>query len=180
MRVCHLLASTANSAGKKEAALAHYEMSVAMAKRYPIDGVAALMFGAMLPDPKAPAVPVPAPVNGATLAAEGYVGAARALQALGRNNEAQRYFQAAASMTRAYGDLTPNIGTGRGDSNFGGMAEGASADALVELAKTDIKNRNYKPAFEKLQAATQAKPSRELRGEINRMIMEMLPYLNKQ
>lgn len=179
MQMHHLLAVTANNAGKKDAALAHYEASAAMAKRYPVDGVAALMFGAMLPDPKVPAIPAPAPVNGATLAAEGYVGAARALQALGRAGEAQRYFEAAASMTRAYGDLIPNIGTGRGDSNFAGMAEGASAEALVELARSDIKNRNYKAAFEKLQAATQAKPSQELRGEINRMIKEMLPHLNK-
>jgi tetratricopeptide (TPR) repeat protein len=178
MQMHHLLAAKANSAGLKDTALAHYEASATLARRYPVDGVAALMFGAMLPDPKAPAIPVPAPTNGATLAAEGYVGADRALQALGRANEAQRYFEAAASMTRAYGDLTPNIGTGRGDSNFGGMAEGASAEALVELARTDIKNRNYKAAFEKLQAATQAKPSRELRGEINRMTMELLPHLN--
>lgn len=179
MQMRHLLAATANNGGKKDEALLHHEASAALAGRYPVDGIAALMFGAMLPDPKVPPIPAPAPVNGATLAAEGYVGAARALQTLGRADEAQRYFQAAASMTRAYGDLTPNIGTGRGDSNFGGMAEGASAEALVELARIDIKNRNYNAAFEKLQTATQAKPSSELRGEINRMIMEMLPHLNK-
>ncbi|MDR4506984.1 MAG: hypothetical protein MRJ65_01890 [Candidatus Brocadiaceae bacterium] len=180
MQAHHLLAVMANTAGKADAALAHFEASSKLAGRYPVDGIAALMFGAMLPDPNAPTVPAPAPVNGATLAAEGYVGAARALQKRGRTDEAQRYFQAAAAMTRAYGDLTPNVGTGRGDSNFGGLAEGASAEALVELARADIKSRDYKAAFEKLQSATQAKPSRELRGEINRMIMEMLPHLNKQ
>ncbi len=180
MRMRHLLAEGTGRAGNSGDALKEFKASVALVKRYPPDGIATLMFGAMLPDPAAPAIPVPAPTNGATLAAEAYLGAGRVLKARGKTRQAQGYFQSAASLTRQYGELTPNIGTGKGDNNFGGLAGRPSAEALVELAKTEIANKDYKSAFQHLQAATQANPSRKMRGEINELTLKIIPHLSRE
>jgi tetratricopeptide (TPR) repeat protein len=138
------------------------------------------MFAAMRPDPDSPAIPAPAPTNGSSLAAEVYVAAGRALEASGNQREAQRYFESAAALARQHDNMTPNVGNARGDTNFGGFATGASAEALIKLAKDDIANRNYKAAIDKLQSATQAKPTAEQRSEINQLLLkQVIPHLNR-
>ncbi len=166
--------------GKPDKGFKHTVAAGDLALRYPHDGVAALMWGAMRPDPKAPELPIPKPVNGATLASRAHLAAGKALQAKGRNDEAQKYFRAAAANTKPATSLIPNIGDGKGDNNFGGLATGASATALIELAKVDIANKQYKAAFKKLQNATQAGPTREERRQINEMITkQVIPHLNR-
>jgi Flp pilus assembly protein TadD len=133
----------------------------------------------MRPDDRAPAVPAPAPVNGATLAARAHLGAAKELQAVGRNADARKYLEAAARNTRAHNSMTPMVSNSKGDSNFGGLAEGASATALIELAKEDIGNGRYKEAFERLQTASQAKPTNAERRVINDLMLKILPHLDR-
>lgn len=170
------------NAGRRNEALEQFVASGDLALRFPPDGLAAPMFEAMRPDPAAPAFPGPEPPNGATLASRAHLGAARALQAVGRGAEARKYLLAAAEHTKPHDSMVPNIGSGRpGDTNFGGRAEGASATALIELAKEDIAAGRYREAMQRLQDATQAGPTREQRGEINQMILrEVLPRLQGQ
>ena len=108
------------------------------------------MFGAMAPDPGSPAVPVPAPPNAAALMAEAYNGAGRALKALGRDQEAAQQYQAAIELTAKPG--VPGVGSGRpGDTNFGGNAQGVTAESFIELVKA------ARPAG--LQAAPRHEPA---------------------
>jgi tetratricopeptide (TPR) repeat protein len=180
MQVHQDLGHLLQTGGESSQALAHFVASGDLALRYPPDGVAALMFAAMRPDATAQDFPGPEPVNGATLASRAHLGAAKALQAVGRNAEATKYLEAAARNVRAHNSLVPNIGTGKGDTNFGGLAEGASATALIELAKADIANKRYPEAFKKLQDATQAKATREERQQVNDLIKSILPMLNNK
>jgi Flp pilus assembly protein TadD len=172
------LAQALQAAGRSDEALAHFVASGDLALRYPPDGVAALMFVAMRPDANAPEVPVPAPVNGATLASRAHLGAAKALQAVGRAAEARKYLEAAVRHVRPHDSRVPNVGTSRGDTNFGGFAEGAAVTAFIELAKADIAEKRYQNAFKKLQNATEAKPTREESQQINELIKQILPFLN--
>lgn len=171
------LAVALKSAGLANESLKQFVASGDLALRFPPDGVAALMYGAMRPNDRSPEIPAAAPVNGATLASRAHLGAAKELQVAGRNAEARKYLEAAAQNTRNQNSLTPMVSNGKGDSNFGGFAEGASATALIELAKDDIANKRYKEAFERLQNASQAKPTNQERRLINDLTLKIIPHL---
>ena len=152
-----------------QAALDYYGPNTVLARRITRAGRAAQMFGAMLPDPGAPPVPVPAPPNAAQLMAEAYNGAGRALKALGRTQDAMREFQQAVDLTHKPG--VPGVGTGRpGDSNFAGDAGGgAAADAFIEMVKTALANGDCQGASQAISRGTEARFPREKLAEVNRL-----------
>ena len=152
-----------------QTALDYYGPNTVLARRITRAGRAAQMFGAMLPDPGAPPVPVPAPPNAAQLMAEAYNGAGRALKALGRTQDAMREFQQAVDLTHKPG--VPGVGTGRpGDSNFAGDAGGgAAADAFIEMVKTALANGDCQGASQAISRGTEARFPREKLAEVNRL-----------
>jgi tetratricopeptide (TPR) repeat protein len=127
------------------------------------------MFGAMWPDqqPEGGAV-VPAPANAATLIARSRLLAAKAALAGARNDEARADLQVAANLGKQPG--VPRIGTGSGDSNFSGEAMGASADAMIELARLDLAAGDNHTAFDLIQAANENKPSAAGRAEAAQLL----------
>jgi hypothetical protein len=129
------------------------------------------MFGAMLPDPNAPAIPVPAPPNAAQLMAEAYNGAGRSYKSLVKREEAMRELQAAIDLTAKPG--IPGIGSGReGDTNFGGNAGGGVAAAsFVEMVKTALAHGDCQGAAKTMQRATEARVPPEMRREANDLQM---------
>jgi tetratricopeptide (TPR) repeat protein len=143
-------------------------------------GRATEMFGAMLPAPGAPRIPVPKPLNGATLLAESYMDAGRIVRSLGRMDDALRDFQAAADLGRPPNYMIPNVGTGHGDNNFSMFAAGAAAEAQLELAKVYMAKGDYKTAFAYAQAATQNHPPERLRNELNEVNNSIVRHLNDQ
>ncbi len=144
-------------------------------------GRAAEMFGAMLPEPGAPRIPIPKPVNGATLLAESYMAAGRIVKSSGRMDEALRHFQAAADLGRPPNYMIPNVGTGRrGETNFAMFATGAAAEAQLELAKVYMAKGDYKTAFDYAQAATQNQPPEHLRKELVEVNNNIARRLNER
>jgi tetratricopeptide (TPR) repeat protein len=178
MRVRHILAGPLMSAGHYAEALALYHANTAYAPRFAPSGRATQMFSAMLPDPYAPQIPVPAPPNGASLLAEAYLHAGKALKALGRKEEALKEFQAAAAFVRPPGTMIPKIGNARGDTNFADEAGAPAAEALLELAKNFMEGGDYDVALQYVQAATQNSPPEHLRNELNTLNREIVSKLN--
>ncbi len=140
-------------------------------------GRAAQMFSAMLPEPGAPPIPAPAPVNMATLLADSHVAAGKALQKLGRADEAQAQFAAAIQYGPTAG--VPNIG-GRAGSNFAGNAAGNTAEAYLELAKQAIRSKDYRAAMNYMSQAANLRIPRERLQEANQIQMEIARGLNGQ
>ncbi|HEX6078278.1 MAG TPA: hypothetical protein VF197_01540 [Methylomirabilota bacterium] len=140
--------------GQPQAALEYYGPNIALARRITRGGRAAQMFGAMLPDPDAPAVPVPAPPNAAQLMAEAYNGAGRAYKALGKPQEAAQQYQAAIDLTRKPG--VPGVGSSRpGDTNFAGEASGTvAAEAFIEITRAALARGDCQAAAETMRRAT--------------------------
>ncbi|MFO1499068.1 MAG: hypothetical protein U1G07_11860, partial [Verrucomicrobiota bacterium] len=170
MKLRQLLAAGA----KPDDAVRLCSQNTAVAKLIGPGGRAEQMFSAMLPDPGAEPIPVPAPVNMATLLAESYVAAGKALQAAGRPVEAQAQFAAAT----AYGPKAgvPNIGgrTGRREeSNFAGQAGGQTAEAYMELAKAAIQRKDFRAAADYMSQATNLRIPRERAKEANEIQMQI-------
>ena len=155
-----------------EAALEYYLPNAGLARRITRGGRAAQMFGAMAPDPAVPAVPVPAPPNAAALMAEAHNGAGRALKALGRAQEAAQQYQAAIELTAKPG--VPGVGSSRpGDTNFGGNAQGVTAEAFIELVKTALARGDCQGAAQTMSRATEARFPPDKREEANRLQFEI-------
>jgi hypothetical protein len=130
------------------------------------------MFGAMVPDPAAPAVPVPAPPNAAALMAEAHNGAGRALKALGRPQEAAQQYQAAIDLTAKPG--VPGVGSGRpGDTNFGGNAQGVAAESFIELVKAALGRGDCQGAAQTMSRAIEARLPPDRRAAANRLQVEI-------
>lgn len=180
MKMHGLLADGSARRGDTADALAHHVAAATLAQRFPPQGAATMMWGAMMPDASAPPIPVPVPPNGATLASEALFGAGQALKAAGRDDEAQRYFLAATAWTGHPNLDTPNIGSGRpGDSNFVGRSGTASAEALVELAKADLAAGRFQQGMDRLQQATQLNPTRETRQQINALMLRYKDHMGR-
>ena len=170
MKLRQLLAVSATS----EEALRLGQKNAGVARLLGPGGRATQMFSAMLPEPGAPVIPVPAPVNMATLLAESLVTTGKALQAMGRATEAEAQFTAAA----AYGPRAgvPNIGGRTGkteESNFAGRAGGQTAEAFLELAKAAIARKDFAGAAKLMSQATESRIPRERLREVNELQMQI-------
>ncbi|HYB69094.1 MAG TPA: tetratricopeptide repeat protein, partial [Candidatus Bathyarchaeia archaeon] len=155
-----------------QAALEYFVPNTQLARRITRGGRAAQMFGAMLPDPSAPAIPVPAPPNAAQLMAEAYNGAGRALKALGRTQEAMQEYQAAIDLT-AKPDV-PGVGSSRpGDTNFGGNAQGVTADSFIEMVRASLARGDCQGAAQTMSRAVEARFPPDKREEANRLQFEI-------
>lgn len=155
-----------------QAALEYYLPNAGVARRITRGGRAAQMFGAMTPDPAAPAVPVPSPPNASALMAEAYNGAGRALKALGRDQEAAQQYQAAIELTAKPG--VPGVGSGRaGDTNFGGNAQGVTAESFIEVIKAALARGDCQGAAQTMSRATEARFPPAKREEANRLQFEI-------
>ena len=185
-----MLARAAGHFKRDEEEIGHYEAVIALAGRYPPDGREALMFGSVFIAAQATRIPVPATPNGARLASAAYLGAGNWYKARNRPDDAARCFTASARLGvparndpfPGHNTPRPNVGTSDpADSNFNDRGGAASGEAMIELAKVEIERKNYKKAFDMLQAATQAPElSREKRREINALILKILPELNER
>jgi Tfp pilus assembly protein PilF len=156
-----------------QGALEYYLPNAALARRITRGGRAAQMFGAMLPDPAAPAIPVPAPPNAAQLMAEAYNGAGRAYKALGRTQEAAQQYQAAIDLTRKPG--VPGVGSSRpGDTNFAGDAGGGvAAESFIEVVRAALARGDCQGAAATMRRATEARFPADKREEANRLQFEI-------
>ena len=152
-----------------QGALEYYLPNTTLARRITRGGRAAQMFGAMLPDPGAPAIPVPAPPNAAQLMAEAYNGAGRAFKALGRTQEAAQQYQAAIDLTRKPG--VPGVGSSRpGDTNFAGDAGGGvAAESFIEVVRSALARGDCQGAATAMRRATEARFPPDKREEANRL-----------
>ncbi len=185
-----MLARAAKAFNQNDAEIGHYEAVMALAKRFPPDGRETPMFGAVFVSANANRVPVPATPNGARLASTAFLEGGNWYKARNRTDDATRCFTASAVLgVPARNDPfpgrnipRPNIGTtDPNDSNFNDRGGAASGEAMIELAKIELEKKNYKKAFDMLQAATQAPDlAREKRKEINDLILKILPKLNGQ
>lgn len=169
MKLREILAGDA----KGEEAVALYQANTGVAGLVGPGGRSAEMFSAMLPEPGAPAIPVPAPVNLATLVADSHVGAGKVLQSLGREKEATAEFAAAAEYGPKAG--VARIGGSRNprDTNFAGYAGGQTAVAYMELAKGAIRRHDYRAASAYMSQATNAGIPRDKLQEANEIQMEI-------
>jgi hypothetical protein len=138
------------------------------------------MFSAMLPNPNAEPGSVPAPTNASTLVAQSRMAAGRVLKAQGRQEDALQMFAAAAVLGPQPGAVIPKVGNGRGETNYAGQATGASAAAMLELAKHAMRSGDYQAAFRYVQTAGQNSPPPELRREINEINMAIVQALNRR
>ena len=155
-----------------QAALDYYLPNTLLARRITRTGRAAQMFGAMLPDPGAPAVPVPAPPNAALLMAEAFNGAGRAFKVLGRTQDAAQQYQAAIELTAKPG--VPGVGSSRpGDTNFGGNAQGVTAESFIEIVKAALARGDCQGAAQTMSRATEARFPPDKREEANRLQFEI-------
>jgi tetratricopeptide (TPR) repeat protein len=157
-----------------QGALEYYLPNTTLARRITRGGRAAQMFGAMLPDPNAPAIPVPVPPNAAQLMAEAYNGAGRAYKALGKSQEAAQQYQAAIDLTRKIG--VPGVGSSRpGDTNFAGEAGGTvAADAFIEITRAALARGDCQGAADTMRRATAtARFPPEKREEANKIQFEI-------
>jgi hypothetical protein len=92
------------------------------------------MFEAMLPVANAPAIPVPAPENAATVMGEVALDYGKALKAAGRTNDALAQFLLVVDF--GYKKDVANIGNGNGETNFSGVAVNrVTGDARAQAGK---------------------------------------------
>lgn len=141
------LAALLASAGKSDAALALHQASSRDASRIAREQLLDFVYGAMLPNPKArPGDSPQQPLVAAALVADAHRGAARALDALGRRDDAAREYERVMAMATLLGaddPKKPRIGTAseppRNTREHGGDAvpEAARWLAKYALAKGD-------------------------------------------
>jgi Tfp pilus assembly protein PilF len=179
MKMRNVLAA-AHLQREPQVALDHYLPNTLLARRITRAGRGTQMFGAMLPEPGAPAVPVPAPPNAAQLMAEAHNGAGRALKALGRPQDAMQQFQAAIDLTRKPG--MPGVGSGRpGDTNFAGDAGGgAVAEATLEMVKTALARGDCEGASQAMTRGGGPGLTPAMRQELNRLQFDVARCYNER
>ncbi|MCW5798407.1 MAG: tetratricopeptide repeat protein [Nitrospira sp.] len=167
------LARLAEQAGQQTDALTHYQAVLGYETRMKPGFESRQMFTAMWPDqqPEKGAL-VMAPKNASTLVADAHVRAGKLLAAMGNHDESIEHFRAAAR----YGPLRmagmPQIGNGRGDSNFAGLAGAPAAEAQFYLAKELMAKGDLKGAQQVLYEAGRTLPD-DLRGQLNELNMAM-------
>ncbi len=134
------------------AAIALLEPGAVWAVRTPRAGRAAEMFEAMVPRANAPAIPVPAPENAATVMGEVALNYGKALKAAGRVNDAMTQFLLVAGM--GYKKDVVSVGNGYGDTNFSGIAVNrVTGDAIMNAAKIKMDQHDCQGALNVLQDA---------------------------
>jgi tetratricopeptide (TPR) repeat protein len=175
--------SAIQQAGAKQLdpAIADARAAAAFSTRFAPGGNGELMFQAMLPDPHAPQLPVPAPVNGATLVAQAYVTAGEFLKVQNKTQDAVACFTSAAILGRFHNSGTPQISNAKGDTNYSQFATGkAVVTAWFELAKAHVATGNYRAAFDALSNAGENKPDRQTAMQINDLMLKVTQHLNSQ
>ncbi len=131
------------------AALTALEPGAVWAFRTPRAGRATQMFGAMLPQPNAPAIPVPAPENAATVLGQVTLDYGKALKAAGKTNDALAQFQTVVDF--GWKQNVVGIGNGRGETNFGDVApRRMTDDARLQVAKIRMEQRDCRGAIDVL------------------------------
>jgi Tfp pilus assembly protein PilF len=131
------------------AAITALEPGAVWAVRTPRAQRSILMFGAMLPDPKAPAIPVPAPENAATLLGRVALDYGKALKANGQASDALAQFL----MVIGFGPKPGVVGimNGNGKTNFDDIATNrVISDARLQAAKVRLEERDCRGALEVL------------------------------
>ena len=169
------MAAIASQHGRHQEALELYRANLVYEPRISPAGRGTEMFSAMLPDPAAPALPVPAPPNASTLLVQSLTGAGQSLTALGRKQEALEAFERATSYGHRRG--IPRVGTASGDTNFKGDAK--SGEAALELARAAYDAGHYERAFQILQNAAGTFPKERMR-EANDLTRRVAQKLNAQ
>ena len=158
-----------------------YLANAALASRVDRADYSRQMFTSMLPgDAPTGGAVVASPRNIATWLAESSLAAAKALRALGRNQEADAQLRIAASFSPAPGTMVPRIGNAQGDTNFSNQATSGSGEAMVELAKQFLEAGNTTEAMKYLQAATNAGIPDRLRAEVNQMNLALARMMSNQ
>ncbi|HVS72355.1 MAG TPA: tetratricopeptide repeat protein [Phycisphaerae bacterium] len=160
-------------------ALADAREAASYPPRFAPGGMGEQMFGAMLPDANAPEIPVPAPMNGASLAAATYAAAGELLLAQNQRDLALPYFRQAAALGRAPGSNAPRVSNARGDSNFSTDATGpAVAESFLQLAQDALAHRDGRTASADLNAAGDAHPTRDQMTRINNLQLQTAHLMN--
>ena len=167
------LARLAEQTGRQAEALGHYQAVLGYEKRMQRGFESRQMFTAMWPDqPPAKGAVVMAPNNAATLVADAHLKTGKLLAAMGQHDESVQHFKTAAQ----YGPLRmagmPQIGNGRGDSNFGGLASAPAAEAQFYLAKELMAKGDLEGAQQALYEVSRHLPD-DLRGQLNELNMAM-------
>jgi len=171
----------AAQAGDTQAGLADISEALSLFDRFGPGGRGALMFSAMLPNPRDPALPVPSPVNGATLGAQSYVALGTVQEQAGERAEALKSYAAAAGLARPYKSNVPRVGNARGDTNFSEDASGpVVVVAFVDLAKADIAAGDFRAAGDALNNAGQNGADRTQLQEINQLQQQVAQRINGQ
>lgn len=167
------LARLAEQNRKQAEALAHYQAVLGYEKRMNRGFESRQMFTAMWPDQKPEKGAVfMAPKNASSLVAEAHLRTGKLLAAMGKHDESIEHLRAAAM----YGPLRmagmPQIGNGKGDSNFGGLAGAPAAEAQFYLAKELMTKGDLEGAQQVLYEAGRNLPD-DLRGQLNELNMAM-------
>jgi hypothetical protein len=136
-------------AANPSAALTALEPGAVWAVRTPRAGRATQLFGAMLPVPNAPKIPVPAPENAATLLGQVALDYGKALKAAGRTNDALTQFLLVEDF--GWKQNVVGIGNSRGETNFGDVAPPRVVqDAQLQVAKIRIEQHDCRGAIDAL------------------------------
>ena len=158
------------------AAVALLEPGAVWAQRTPRSGRTAQMFGAMLPQWNAPAIPVPAPENAATVMGEVTLDYGKALKAAGRAGDALPQFQLVASFGWTPGIV--GIVNGNGQTNLEDLAPARVADdARLQVAKIRKDQGDCKGAVAVLQfgvAGPNLNPATNATAEVAQERQELL------
>ena len=136
-------------ASNPTAAITALEPGAVWVVRTPRSGRTAEMFGAMLPVPNAPAIPVPAPENAGALLGQLALDYGKALKAGGRTNDAMAEFQLVIGLGWRAG--VGGIGNSRGETNFADVApQRIVDDARLQAAKIRLEQRDCRGAIDVL------------------------------
>ncbi len=167
------LARLAEQFGSQADALSHYQAVLGYEKRMKRGFESRQMFTAMWPDqqPEKGAL-VMAPKNASTLVADAHLRTGKLLAAMGKHDDSIEHLKTAAM----YGPLRmagmPQIGNGRNDSNFAGLAGAPAAEAQFYLAKELMTSGDLEGAQQVLYEAGRNLPD-DLRGQLNELNMAM-------
>ena len=154
-------------------ALSHYQAVLGYEKQMSRGFESRQMFTAMWPNqqPEKGALVI-APKNASTFVADAHLRTGKLLSAMGKHDESIEHLRAAAM----YGPLKmagmPQIGNGRGDTNFGGIAGAPAAEAQFYLAKELMTKGDLEGAQQVLYEAGRNLPD-DLRGQLNELNMAM-------
>ncbi|HEY6084196.1 MAG TPA: hypothetical protein VIU63_02305, partial [Nitrospira sp.] len=174
------LARLAEQNGKQADALIQYQAVLGYEKRMSRGFESRQMFTAMWPDQKPEkGSMVMAPKNAATLVAQAHLQTGKLLSAMGKHDESIEHFKTAA----LYGPLRmagmPQIGNGRGETNYSGIAGAPAAEAQFYLAKELVAKGDFQGAQKVLYEAGRNLPD-DLRGQLNELNMAMARLSSRQ